>query len=113
MIEFNQENRDEIVRLLYFLQDNMYIKLLCNHLDDILDEFNNLDGSIQMIEYTTIKHNDNQLEIVMPNKYKASLHNIDFNFSINSLFSTKTSKFSVIVLPKYLSNMFSLILTVD
>lgn len=46
MIEFNQENRDEIVRLLYFLQDNMYIKLLCNHFDDILDEFDNLDGSI-------------------------------------------------------------------
>ena len=35
-----------------------------------------------MIEYTAIKHNDNQLVITMENKYKKLLHNIDFDFKI-------------------------------
>ena len=35
-----------------------------------------------MIEYTAIKHDDNQLVITMPNKCKDLLHNIDFNFKI-------------------------------
>lgn len=35
-----------------------------------------------MIEYTAIKHNDNQLVITMENKCKDLLHNIDFDFKI-------------------------------
>lgn len=32
-------DKEEIKRLLYFLQDNMYIKLLCNELDSIIEEY--------------------------------------------------------------------------
>lgn len=35
-----------------------------------------------MIEYTAIKHDDNQLVITTTNKCKDLLHNIDFDFII-------------------------------